>query len=148
MDLYDRLDNDIKSAMKARCVAVLSTLRLVMSSVKTAEIDKKVKRLEEKDVIQILQKQAKQRRESMAQFEKGGRKDLFEKEAEELAILESYLPKRLSENELAQMVREAMAATGAATKADSGKVIKYVMEKAAGKADGKSVSQAVSAILK
>ncbi len=148
MTLYERIEQDIKTAMKGRDTLKLSTLRMVLAAIKTAEIDKKIKALDEKDVMQILQKHAKQHRESIDQFDKGGRSDLSEKEAKELKILESYLPARLSESELLVMIKEVINSTGAATKADTGKVMKIVMEKAAGRADGKTVNQALAGLLK
>ena len=148
MTLYERIAQDVKTAMKGQDALKLSTLRMVLADLKTAEINKKVKILDEKDVMQILQKHAKQHRESIDQFDKGGRGDLSEKEAKELKILESYLPAQLSESELLAMIKEAISSTGAATKADTGKVMKIVMEKAAGRADGKAVNQALSGLLK
>lgn len=138
----------MKAALKEGNSIKLSTLRMLISAIKMFEIDKKVKAAEDGDILQILQKQVKQRKESIDQFTKGNRPDLAEKEAKELKILESYLPKQLNEEELMSIIKEAMAETGAATKSDMGKVMKAVTEKTRGRADGRTVSQLVASLLK
>jgi uncharacterized protein YqeY len=148
MDLYKRIEDDMKAALKEGASDRLSVLRMVVSAVKTFQIDKNLKSAQEADVLQILQKQVKQRRESIEQFRSGNRQDLADKEAKELKILESYLPEQLGEAELEALVKAAIAETGAATKADTGKVMKAVMDKARGKADGKAINQAVMKFLK
>ena len=148
MNLYKRLEDDMKGALKGGDTIKLSVLRMVISAVKMLEIEKNIKEPDEADVLQILQKQIKQRKESITQFEKGNRQDLVDKEAAELKILESYMPKQLSEEELTAVIKDAIAETGAAVKADMGKVMKVVMGKVAGKADGKSVNQILLRFLK
>ena len=148
MNLYKRLEDDMKGALKGGDAVKLSVLRMVISAVKMLEIEKNIKAPGEGDVLQILQKQIKQRKESIAQFEKGNRQDLVDKEASELKILEAYMPKQLSEEELTVVVKDSIAETGAKVKADMGKVMKVVMGKVAGKADGKSVNQILLRFLK
>jgi len=148
MALYERLQDDMKASMKSGETLKLSVLRMAVSAIKLLEIDKKLKKIEDADVSQILQKQIKQHKDSIEQFEKGSRKDLADKERSELLILEAYMPKQMTEDELAVMVKEIIAETGAATKSDTGRVMKLVLEKAKGRTDGKSVNQAVLKILK
>ena len=148
MNLYERLQNDMKSSMKSGEAVKLSVLRMAISAVRMLELEKKLKRIEDADVLQILHKQIKQHKDSIEQFEKGNRQDLADKEKSELVILETYMPKQMTEDELMAMVKWAIAETGAATKADTGRVMKSVLEKAMGRTDGKSVNQAVMKILK
>jgi len=148
MELHRRLEDDMKAALKEGDSIKLSVLRMVVSAVKTLQIEKNVKAAEETDILQILQKQVKQHRESIEQFEKGKRQDLADKEIKELKILESYMPKQLSEEEVTAIVKEAIAETGAVAKSDMGKVMKQVMDKVKGRADGKVVNQAVMRLLK
>ena len=148
MSLYENLQNDMKSSMKSGETVKLSVLRMAISAIRLLEIDKKLKSIEDADVSQILQKQIKQHKDSIEQFEKGNRPDLADKERSELVILQTYMPKQMAEDELIKMVKEAIAETGAATKADTGKVMKCVLEKAKGRTDGKSVNQVVLGILK
>jgi len=147
MDLYERLQGDMKTAMKSGEAVKLSVLRMLVSAIKLLEIDKKLKKIENADVLQILQKQIKQHRDSIEQFEKGNRQDLADKEKSELVILETYMPKQMTEAELAVMIKEVIAETGATSKKDTGKVMKLVLEKAKGTTDGKSVNQALMKIL-
>ena len=148
MSLYKNIENDMKSAMKEGNAVKLSVLRMLVSAVKTLEIDKKIKELPEPEVIQILQKQVKQHKESVEQFTNGNRADLADKELVELKILETYLPKQLNEAEVESLVKAAIAEIGATTKADTGKVMKAVLEKAKGACDGKTVNQVVMRFLK
>ena len=146
--LFERIEQDFIAAMKAKAAVKLSTLRMLRSDVKNMLIEIKKEKLDDPGMIKILQKQVKQRKESIDQFKKGDREDLAEKEQVELAILEEYLPKMLSEVELKKIVAEAIKETGAETKRDMGKVMKVVLEKAKGRADGKTVSVIVSRMLK
>ena len=148
MDLYERLDSDVKIALKKGDSIKVSVLRMVLSVIKTLQIEKNIKSMDDDSVIQILQRQAKQHRESIDQFGKGGRQDLVDKEKVELKILEEYLPKQLSEEELDAIVRAAIAETGALAKSETGKVMKAVLEKAKGKADGKAINKIVMQLLK
>ena len=148
MSLYERLDADAKRTLKEGNSLKVSVLRMVLSAIKTLQIDKNIKSLDDDAVIQILQRHVKEHRESIEQFGKGGRPDLVEKESAELKILEEYLPEQLSEEELMSIVKAAISEIGAVTKADTGKVMKAVMEKAKGKADGKMRNKLVGGLLK
>ena len=123
----------------------LTTLRALKSAIKNAAIEKggADAELSDGEVVNVIRKQLKQREDSIEQFEKAGRSELVEKEKTEMTILERYLPAALSPEEVARMVDEAVAATGAATRADMGKVMKILQEKAAGRIDGKTLSQEV-----
>lgn len=147
MDLYARIETDMKSALKEGNAVKVSVLRMVISAAKMLVIEKNLKSVSEGDILQILQRQIKQRKESIEQFEKGKRQDLADKESQELKILESYLPKQLSEDEIKSIIKEAIAETGARAKSDMGKVMKVVTEKTRGRADGKLVSQLVTGML-
>ena len=148
MNLYEKLDSDVKSALKEGDALKVSVLRMVLSTIKTLQIEKNIKSLDDDGVIQILQRHAKQHRESIDQFGKGGRQDLVDKEKSELKILDEYLPQQLSEEELMVLVKAAIADTGAVAKTETGKVMKAVMEKAKGKADGKTINKLVGQLLK
>jgi uncharacterized protein len=148
MSLYEKLENDVKSALKEGDSIKVSVLRMALSTIKTTQIDKNIKSLDDDGVTQILQRHVKQHRESIEQFTKGARPDLAAKESAELKILEGYLPKQLTEEELATIVKAAISETGATGKADTGKVMKAAMEKVKGKADGKAVSNMVARMLK
>jgi len=148
MSLYERLQNDMKSAMRSKEAVRLSVLRMLISAIKLAEIDKKMTKIEDGDVSQIIQKQIKQHKDSIDQFEKGSRPDLAGKEKEELAILEAYMPKQMDEAELTALVQSAIKNVNASSKADTGKVMKTVLEAAKGRTDGKSVNQIVMKFLK
>jgi len=148
MGLYQTLETDMKRALKEGDAVRLSCLRMLIAAIKTAEIDRKVKNLEDPEILQLTQRQIKQHIESIAQFEKGKRQDLVDKETQELKILESYMPKQLEESEVLAIIKEAISETGAATKSDVGKVMKVVMEKVQGRADGKLINQLVQGLLK
>lgn len=139
-----KIESDLKDALRARDGLRLSVLRMLKSAIGYALIEKKLPAADDAIVTATIQKQIKQRRDSIAAFEQGGRADQAAKERAELAILEGYLPKQLSDAELAALVDAAIAAVGAKSKADFGKVMKEVMAKAAGQADGKRVSAAVA----
>ena len=121
---------------------------MVLSTIKTLQIEKNIKSLDDDGVIQILQRHAKQHRESIDQFGKGGRQDLVDKEKSELKILDEYLPKQMTEDDLMVLVKLAITETGAVMKSDTGKVMKVVMEKVKGKADGKTINRLVGGLLK
>ena len=148
MNLYEKLDSDVKIALKEGNALKVSVLRMVLSTIKTLQIEKNIKSLDDDGVIQILQRHAKQHRESIEQFGKGGRQDLVDKEKSELKILDEYLPKQMTEEELMVLVKMAITETGAVMKSDTGKVMKAVMEKAKGKADGKTIHRLVGGLLK
>ena len=146
MSIKDRLKSDLITAMKARDELKVSTLRLVSSSIKNREIDER-KELDDEAVLAVLITAGKQRRESIEQYEKGGRPDLADKEKAELAIIQTYMPQQLSRDEVAAIVKETIAETGAAGAKDMGKVMKALMPKVKGKADGKLVNELVKEIL-
>ena len=148
MTLMERIEKDVIEAMKAKDAVKLSTLRMLKSALGNYLIQVKKDKAEDADVLGILAKQAKQRRESMESFAKAGRKDLEDKEKAELAILETYLPKQMTEEELNSEVRKAIEISGAKSPADMGKLMKVLMPAIQGKADGKRVQEAVKAILK
>lgn len=142
--LTDKIASDMKQAMLAKDAARLSTLRLLKSAIEYHKIEKKQENLTDADVVTVIKKQIKQRQDSIEGFEKGGRTDLVEKEKAELAVLKSYLPEELSEEQIAEIVTAVITELGATTKADMGKVMKAVQAKTAGRADNKLVSQIVS----
>lgn len=144
MSLKEKLANDMKEAMKARDAgkARLSVIRLVRGAVRQIEIDQKVE-LDDEGVLAVISKEVKQRRDSIEEFKKGGREDLVAQNEADVAILMEYLPAQLSEAEVRALVDEAVAAVGAQGPKDMGKVMKELMPKVKGKADGKLVNQLV-----
>jgi len=144
MTLEERLSEDLKEAMKAKVEVRVSTIRMLKAGIKNLAIEKKAEQLEDKDVTSIIAKQIKQHKDSIEAFTKGNRQDLVDKEKAELAILESYMPKVMSTDELKVIVKSAIEKTGAKGRADMGKVMKAAMEEAKGAADGKMLSQMVS----
>jgi uncharacterized protein YqeY len=143
-DLIERFDTDYKTAMKSGDRLRVDTIRLVKAAVQRVAIDKRKDRLEDADVLQVLSQQAKQRRETLASAKQGNRQDIVDQTIKELAIIESYLPQQLSSDALKPLIEEAVKAVGA----NQGQIMKYVMGKAAGAADGKLVSQLVGERLK
>ena len=146
MGLKAQLLQDMKEAMRARDKVRLSTIRMINSLIKNAEIEKRGE-LTDDEIIQLLMKYAKQRKEAIEMYEKGGRQDLVEKEKAELAVVESYLPKQMSEEEIRELVKEAIEATGASSPKDIGKVMQHVMPKVKGRADGSVVNKIVREML-
>jgi hypothetical protein len=144
--LQETIENDLKTAMKERNEVKTSTLRMLRAALLNKAIEKKTKTLSDEDVLDTIQKQAKQRRESIEEFKKGNRADLVDKESKELTILEKYLPAKMSEEELRTIILEAIKAANAQSKADIGKVMKEVMPKLKGRADGKEINR-IAAIL-
>ena len=146
MALKDRITEDMKSAMRAGDKDRLGAIRLILAAVKQREVDERIT-LDDSQVLAVLDKMLKQRRESIAQFQSGGREDLAAKEAAEISILQTYLPAQLSEAELDALIGEAIAATGAASVKDMGKVMGVVKAKAQGRADMSVVSARIKAKL-
>ena len=146
MSIKEKLRADLVAAMKARAELKVSTLRLITSAIKNKEIDER-KELDDDGVLAVLNTAAKQRRDSIEQYEKGGRQDLADKEKAELVIIQEYLPQQLSKDEVTAFIKEAIAETGAAGAKDMGKVMKALMPKVKGKADGKLVNELVKEIL-
>lgn len=144
MTLEERIGADLKEGMKAKAEIKVSTIRMLRAAMKNLAIEKKVEVLEDKDVLSVIAKQIKQHKDSIEQFVKGNRQDLVDKEKAELAILESYMPKLLSADELKVIVKSAIEKVGAKSRADMGKVMKAAMEEAKGAADGKMLSQLVA----
>jgi uncharacterized protein YqeY len=145
MTLQERVDSDLKEAMRAKDATKLGVLRMLKSALKYAAIAKSGAEAELSDgeAVQVIRKQAKQRQDSIESFEKGGRAELADKEKEELAILNSYLPQAMSADELAKIVRETIAEVGATSKAQMGAVMKGLQAKVSGRADGKTLSAEV-----
>ena len=137
----------MKSAMLAKDAERLGTLRLLKSSLGYAQIEKKSDAISDSDFIAIVQKEVKKRRDSVEQFEKAGRSELAAKEKGEIAVLEEFLPQAMSESELEQLVRGTIQELGATSKKEMGAVIKAVQSKAAGRADGKTISSLVGKLL-
>lgn len=147
MTLQERLAQEIKSAMLAKDADRLGALRLLKSTIGYILIEKKAENISDPDFISVVQKEVKKRRDSIEQFEAGGRPELAAKEKQEITVLENFLPQQLSPEELEKMVREAIAQTGATSKKEMGPVIKAVQAQTAGRADGKTISQLVSKLL-
>lgn len=147
MTLQERLSQEIKSAMFAKDADRLGTLRLLKSAIGYAQIEKKSETTSDADFVALVQKEVKKRRDSIEQFEKGGRPELAAKENQEITVLEVFLPQAMSEAELEQLVRATIQELGASNKKDMGQVIKAVQAKAAGRADGKTISGLVGKLL-
>ena len=146
MALREQLNDDIKNAMRARDSERLNALRLLSAAAKQREVDERIT-LDDAALIAIVEKEIKKRRESIAQYEKGQRQDLADKEKFEISVIEAYLPKQLSQAEIDSIVAEALASTGAKSPADMGKVMGVLKPKLAGKADMGKVSAMVKAKL-
>jgi uncharacterized protein YqeY len=146
MTLQQRVDSDLKEAMRAKDATKLGVLRMLKSALKYAAIAKSdaEAELSDAEAVQVIRKQAKQRQDSIESFEKGGRAELADKEKEELAILNTYLPQGMSPDELAKVVRETIAELGATSKGQMGAVMKALQAKVGGRADGKTLSSEVT----
>ncbi len=147
MTLLERLSQELKAAMLSKDAERLSTLRLLKSAIGYAQIERKTDTLPDAEVFAIIQKEVKKRREAVEQYEKGGRPELASKEKQEILVLESFLPRPLSAEALEQLVRAAIQETGATGKKQMGQVIKAVQSKAAGRAEGKVISELVGKLL-
>ena len=145
MTFTERIDADLKDAMRARDADKLGVLRLLKSALKYATIEKSGAEgaLDDAEATLVIRKQVKQRQDSIDSFEKGGRTELAEKEKAEIAILNQYLPLAMSPDELTRLVRETVTEVGATSKAQMGLVMKALGPKIAGRADGRTVSQEV-----
>jgi uncharacterized protein YqeY len=146
MSLKTRISEDMKTAMRAKEAPRLATIRLLLAAMKQREVDERVE-LSDADIVAIIDKMIKQRRESIAQFEKGGRQDLAETERFEIGVLQTYMPAALSESEINTEIGAAIQSTGAKAMADMGKVMAVLKTKLAGKADMAKVSGLVKAKL-
>jgi uncharacterized protein len=149
MTIQEEIDADLKNAMRSRDVDRLSVLRMAKSALTNAAIEKvgAVGGLSDSEAVGVIRKQVKQRLDSIQSFEKGGRPELAAKERKEIEFLTAYLPKPLGENEIQQIVKDAIAQVGATSKAQMGPVMKIAAEKAGGRVDGKTLSQAVQKAL-
>jgi len=146
MTLVDDINRDFLEAYKAKDETKSSVLRMLKGNLQSAQKEKG-SALSEDETLKIVQKEVKQRNESIFDFKKGDRADLAEKEEGEISILEIYLPEQMSEEEIKKIVEDAIAEVGATTKADIGKVMSAVMPKIAGRADGGAISKVVSELL-
>lgn len=146
MLLWERLDAEMKTAMKAGDPMKVSVIRMVRSEVRNAEIAKG-EPLTEEEMSQVPAREAKRRRESIEQFQKGNRSDLVEKETAALQILSQYMPEQLGEKEIVGIAREVISELHAASKSDKGRVMSAVIQRVRGKADGRLVSQVVDRLL-
>ena len=144
--MYDKLMDDLKGAMKAHDMGAVNAIRGVIAKAKDLTVNAG-KEMTDDAILQVIAKGVKQREESIAQFESAGRAELAENEKKEMELLKKYLPEQLSEEAVVAIVKEAVAATGATSKKDMGKVMKEVMARVKGQADGKLVSRLVGAAL-
>lgn len=146
METQKRIENDFKIALKSKDEVAKRTLRMVLTSIKLAEVDKGGE-LSEEEIIAILQKEIKSLRESISDAEKAGREDLIAQTEPEIQVLEKYTPQQLNEDELNKLAVEAIAEVGANSPNDMGKVMKVLMPKIQGRAEGAKVSAAVRSLL-
>ena len=146
MSLKERIQEDVKAAMRATERERLGTLRLILAAIKQREVDERIT-LDDAQVLSVLEKMVKQRRESIASFEAGGRSDLVAKESAELQLIQGYQPAQLSDAELDALIAEAIGQTSASTVKDMGKVIAAVKAKAAGRVDRAAAAARIKARL-
>ena len=146
MTLKQQLTEDMKTAMRGGDKHRLGVIRLILAAVKQREVDERIE-LDDAQVLAVLEKMLKQRRDSITQYDAANRKDLADAERAEVTVIEAYLPAKLSDEEIDALVAEAIAATGASSARDMGKVVAAVKEKAAGRADMAVVSARVKARL-
>jgi uncharacterized protein YqeY len=146
MTLKERITEDMKSAMRAGEKDRLGVVRMILAGIKQREVDERIV-LDDSQVLSVIEKMVKQRKESIAQFESGGRADLVAKEAAELSVVQGYLPAQMSEAELDTLIAEAISSTGAASIKDMGKVMGIVKAKAQGRADMGAVGARIKAKL-
>ena len=147
MGLREQLREDLKDAMRAQDATRRGTIRMLEAAIKNAEIEKRGKELEDPDILAILQRQLKQRRDSIEQFERGGRKDLADIERAEIEVIRAYLPEQLSEDDIEAAAKRIIGRTGATGPGDRGKVMGPLMQELRGKADGSAVNSIVSRLL-
>lgn len=147
MSLQQRVNDELKSSMLARQAVRTGTLRMLKAALGYAQIEKRTETLSDSDVMALIQREAKKRRDSIEEFEKGGRAEMAANEKAELEVLTEFLPKALSAEELESLVQAVIAEVGATSKKDMGAVMKAAQAKVDGRADGKSVSALVSRLL-
>jgi len=146
MSLKERITDDMKAAMRSGEKERLGAIRMITSAIKQREVDERIT-LDDAQVLSVIEKMIKQRKESLAQFQAGNRPDLADKESAEIALLRSYMPEQLSDDDLNKMISDAIAATGAASIKDMGKVMGIVKGKAQGRADMAAVGARIKAKL-
>jgi uncharacterized protein YqeY len=146
MSLKERIQQDVKDAMRARDKERLATIRLITAAIKQREVDERIE-LDDEQVLLVLDKMCKQRRESISQFEKAGRDDLIAQEVSELDIIQGYLPEQLDDDEIGALIDAAMADTGASSIKDMGKVMGQLKPKLQGRADMAAVSAMIKSRL-
>jgi uncharacterized protein YqeY len=147
MALTERLEADLKEAMRARDAVRTSTIRLARAAIKNLEIDRR-RPLTDDEVVAVLQHEVKRRREAIAGFQRGGREDLVQRESLEMAILLGYLPQPLTEEEIRTLAGEVAAQAGATTEREFSRVMGPLMKRVAGRADGKTVERIVRELLR
>lgn len=142
----DKLTSDMKEALKSQDKIRLQTIRMVLASIKNAEIDKQ-RTLNEEEIVNVIQREIKMRKEALEQFARGGREDLVQQTEAEIKVLEGYLPQQLSDEELTSLIRETMDEVGAKSSKDMGKVMAALMPKIRGKADGRKANEIAKQLL-
>jgi len=143
MGLKEKILEDIKNAMKSKEAERLSAIRFLQAAVKNREIELRPNAITDEDVLGVIKRMAKQRKDSISEYEKAGRADLVDKEKFELSVMEEYLPQQMTQDQVAAIVSEVIQAQGATSQKQMGGVIKEVMAKTAGRADGKMISDLV-----
>ena len=146
MTLTEQIRADLTAAMKAKEAEKLSTLRMLQAALKNEQIEK-MHELSDAEAAVVIRRSVKQRQDSIEQFEKAGRQELADKEKRELVVLEAYLPKQMSDDALETLIRDLVAATGATSKKDTGKVMKEIMAKHRDEVDGKKVQEILGRLL-
>ncbi len=146
MSLKEQLANDLKDAIRQRDDTLKTAIRLTLTAIKTSEVEKGSE-LDDAAVLVILGKEVKQRRESIREYEKGGRQDLVAQEQAELTVLQAYLPPQMSRDEIVQAAREVIAEVDAGGPGDKGKVMSVLVKRLAGRAEGREINEVVTEIL-
>lgn len=144
MSLLKQIDQDLVKALKSGDRLAADTLRGLKSDIKYFQLEKRLDEVSDDDIVGVISSSAKRRRDSIEQFKAGGRQDLVDKESRELEIVQKYLPQQLTEDDIEKIVKEAIEEAGAQSPADMGKVMKIVMPKFKGRADGKLVQKIVT----
>ena len=147
MTFLEKISAELKASMLARDADRTGALRMLKSAIGYVQIEKKTENLSDAELLAVVQREAKKRRDSIEEFDRGGRAELAAKERAELKVLEEFLPKQLSPEEMEALVKAAIAETGATSKKDMGAVMKAAQAKAAGRADGKALSGIVGKLL-
>ena len=148
MDLRAKIMEDVKSAMKERAQVKLDALRFLQSAIKNREIELRPNAITQDEVLAVMKRLVKQRKESIEQYAQGGRQDLVDKETAELKVIESYLPQQMDRSEVEKLAKEVVAALGAKTAKDMGAVMKEMQVRTGGRADNKAISDVVKNLLK